>query len=196
MKNVIKNTKKGFLMVTMFATLLSFANESANVTFTKNAKKTVISLQSVKQGNKLTITDANGVILYKEVIAETGNYQKAFDFTSLPDGNYTVELEKDLEIDTMPFSVISSEVNFKNEDKTITYKPYARLENGVVYVSKLSLNEAPLEVNIYDVNSDLVYSDNIDHKRNIQKAYKLEGLGNKHYKLVFKSEGKIFTQNI
>ncbi|KJD36852.1 hypothetical protein PW52_04265 [Tamlana sedimentorum] len=196
MKNVIKNTKKGFLMVTMFATLLSFANESANVIVTKNAKKTVITLQSVKEGNKLTIIDANGVILYKEVIAETGNYQKAFDFTSLPDGNYTVELDKDLEIDTMPFSVSASEVVFNNDSKTVTYKPYARLENGVVYVSKLSLNEAPLEVNIYDANSDLVYSDNIDHKKNIQKAYKLEGLGNNHYKLVFKTEGKIFTQNI
>ncbi|MCB4798418.1 hypothetical protein [Neotamlana laminarinivorans] len=196
MKNVIKNARKGFLMVTMFATLLNFANESTLITFTKDAKKTILNLQSVKEGNELSIIDANGVVLYKEVISENGNYKKAFDFSTLPDGEYTFELEKDLEIDVIPFTVTNKEVVFNNNDKSVTYKPYARLENGIVYVSKLSLTEAPLEVKIYDSNSDLVYTDNIDHKKNIQKAYKLEGLGSQHYKLVFKSEGKIFTQNI
>ncbi|KJD31318.1 hypothetical protein PK35_15270, partial [Tamlana nanhaiensis] len=92
----MKNTKKGFLMVSMFATLLSFATEPAFLTFNKDAKKAILTLQKVKEGDQLTIIDNNGVVLYKEVIEKAGNYQKAFDLTALPDGNYVFELEKDL----------------------------------------------------------------------------------------------------
>ncbi|MCB4807403.1 hypothetical protein LG651_04000 [Tamlana sp. 62-3] len=197
MKNVIKNTKKGFLMVTMFATLLSFATEPANLIIVKDAKKTILTLDSVKEGNLLTIIDANGVVLYKEVIAKTGNYQKAFDLTALPDGEYVFELEKDLEIDTMPFTVTDNQVVFHKASEKITYKPFLRVENGVVFVSKLSLNKSPLKVEIYyGEDSNLVFSESIENTKNIQKAYKLSGLGEGSYKFVFTTEGKTFTEQI
>ncbi|WP_238320888.1 hypothetical protein, partial [Neotamlana nanhaiensis] len=191
--------KKGFLMVTMFATMLSFANESTFLTVARDAKKTVLTLNSVKEGNLLTIIDANGVVLYKEEIKEAGNYQKAFDLSSLPDGNYIFELEKDLEVDTIPFTVNSSEVAFDRAHEKVTYKPYARVEDGVVYVSKLSLNESPLKVDIYygnSVEANLVYSETIKHTKNIQKAYKLNGFAKGNYRIVFKTDGKIYSQNI
>ncbi|KJD30994.1 hypothetical protein PK35_16955, partial [Tamlana nanhaiensis] len=109
------------------------------------------------------------------------------------------ELEKDLEIDTIPFTVNANQVVFDKAKETITYKPYARVENGVVFVSKLALNEAPLKVEIYfgtNGDADLVYAENIENTKNIQKAYKLSGLGKGDYKFVFKTEGKTFTQNI
>ncbi|WP_052823374.1 hypothetical protein [Neotamlana sedimentorum] len=197
MKNVIKNTKKGFLMVTMFATLLSFATEPANLTVVKDAKKTIVTLDSVKKGNLLTIIDQNGIVLYKEVIAKTGNYQKSFDLTALPDGKYVFELEKDLEIDTMPFTVTNNLVTFDKASEKVTYKPFVRVENSVVFVSKLSLNESPLKVEIYyGQDSNLVFSESIENTKNIQKAYKLAGLGEGNYRFVFTTEGKTFTEQI
>jgi hypothetical protein len=110
MKNVIKNTKKGILMVTMFATLLSFANEAPFYTIKKDAERTSLTLNDVKQGNLLSIKDDNGIILYKELIQKSGMYTKEFDLTTLPDGAYIFELDKDLEINTIPFTVNSNEV--------------------------------------------------------------------------------------
>ena len=96
MKNAVKHSKKGILMVTLFATLLSFANDASFYTISTDAKRTALTLRDVKEGNLLSIKDNNGVVLYKESIQKTGIYTKGFDLTSLPDGMYVFELDKDL----------------------------------------------------------------------------------------------------
>ena len=61
-------------MVTMFATLLSFANEASFYSIKNDAKRTSLTLDNVKQGNLLSIKDNNGIILYKEIIQKSGTY--------------------------------------------------------------------------------------------------------------------------
>jgi len=98
MKNVINSIKKGFLMATIFATTLSFANEVSLTTIKNDADKTSLTLTDVKQGNLLSIKDENGITLYKESIEKTGIYTKGFDLTALPNGEYSFEIDKDVEI--------------------------------------------------------------------------------------------------
>ena len=58
MKNVIKHSKKGILMVSMLATLLSFANEEVPFYSIKNeANRTALTLNNVKEGDLLFIKD-------------------------------------------------------------------------------------------------------------------------------------------
>ncbi|ULC59833.1 hypothetical protein MBM09_02365 [Flaviramulus sp. BrNp1-15] len=198
MRNVIKHSKKGILMVTMFATLLSFANEISFFTVKNDAKRTLISL-NVKEGNLLSIIDDNGVILYKELIQKTGVYTKGFDLTSLPNGEYIFELDKDLEINTIPFTVLSGNVVFNKEEEKLIYKPYIRIKDNLVYVTKLALNKEPLKVDIYFINSsntELMHSEEIENTKNIQKIYKLTGSEKGNYRIVLQSEGRTFTKNI
>ena len=54
MKNAIKYSKKGIVMVTLFTTLLSFANENSFFNIKNDAKKTALTLKSVKEGNQLS----------------------------------------------------------------------------------------------------------------------------------------------
>ena len=97
MKNAVKHSKKGILMVTMFATLLSFANDASLFNIKNEAKGISLTLFNVKQGNLLSVKDTNGIILFKEYIQESGTYTKGFDLTALPSGAYIFELDKDLE---------------------------------------------------------------------------------------------------
>lgn len=199
MKNVIKNSKKGILMVTMFATLLSFANETSFFTIKNDVKKTALTLKNVKAGNLLSIIDDNGVILYKEIIQKTGIYSKGFDLTTFPDGAYFFELNKDLEINTIPFSVKSNTVIFNKEKGKTIFKPYFRVNQDVVYISKLTLNESPLTVAIYFVNSGesiLMYSETVENTMDFKKAFKLTGLEEGTYKVIVSSEGRTFIKNI
>ena len=53
MKNVITNTKKGFLLVTMFATLISFANEVSFSSKKDVTKSTSLPLENAKEGSLL-----------------------------------------------------------------------------------------------------------------------------------------------
>jgi hypothetical protein len=202
MKNVIKNSKKGILMVTLFVTVLSFANDNSFFTIKNDVKKTSLTLKNVKVGNLLSIIDDNGVILYKELIQKTGIYTKGFDLTSLPDGEYVFELDKDLEIDTIPFRVTSSNVVFNKENSKTIFKPYFKVKEDVLFISKLSLNDAPLKVDIYFVNSknsgstELMYSEKIENTKDIQQAFKLTGLEKGSYKVVLYSEGRTFVKYI
>ncbi|GAA4803026.1 hypothetical protein [Litoribaculum gwangyangense] len=199
MKNLIKHSKKGILMVTMFATLLSFANEVSFYTIKNDTKKTLLTLKNVKGGNLLSIVDNNGIILYKEIIEKSGNYTKGFDLTSLPDGKYIFEINKDLEITTIPFSVTSNNVVFNKEASETIYKPFTRVQGDMVYVTKLALNDEPLKIEIYFTSAsdyELMFSETIENTRNIQKAYKLTGLDKGNYKIVIKTEGRTFTKNI
>ncbi|WP_432416484.1 hypothetical protein, partial [Flavivirga aquatica] len=112
MKNVIKIIKKSLVIATVFATILSNATEVSLITVKEDVKKTALTINNVKKGNLLSIKDSNGIILYKELIKTTGTYKKGFDLAVLPDGNYFFVVDKDLEVNTIPFSVNSSKVLF------------------------------------------------------------------------------------
>ncbi len=196
MKNLYINIKKVILIITLSTTIIGFSAEDKIVV--KEAKKTALRLHNVKVGNLLTISDTNGVTLYKEEIKKSGEYAKGFDLSALPNGNYFFELEKDVEIKTMPFSISNKKVIFNRDAETIFLKPVAVLKNNTVYVTKLSPNKEMLKVSIYGINKindseELLYTENIKGVQAIERAYKLEA-GN--YKIVFNSNNKDFTKFI
>jgi len=199
MKKVIKHSKKGILLVTLFATLLSFANEASLFNIKNDAKRTSLTLKNVKEGNLLSVRDINGVILYKEYIQESGTYTKGFDLTALPNGAYIFELDKDLEINTIPFTVKSNIVVFDKENEKTIFKPMARVKDDIVYVSKLSLNEDPLEIKVFfeGLNgSELMLTETIENTKIIERIYRLDGLNTGSYKIVFYTEGREFIKTI
>lgn len=183
-------------MVTMFVTLLSFANEPSFFSITNDANRTSLTFYNVKEGNLLSIKDNNGIVLYKELIQKKGVYTKGFDLTSLPDGLYIFELDKDLEINSIPFSVTSSDVVFNKKEEKVIYKPYTRVKGNLVYITKLALNMEPLEVDIYFTHpsspyySELIFSEKIENTKSIQKVFKLSDLNKGKYKIVYHFENR------
>ncbi|MBT8260309.1 MAG: hypothetical protein KJN82_03275 [Bacteroidia bacterium] len=102
MKRIIKNS---LLIVVFLTTMFGNANEAFILTKLRDNKTTMLTLLEVKEGSSLLIKDKSGVVLYREKIKSSGIYTKGFDFTSLPEGNYFFELDKDFEI---PFKVIKT----------------------------------------------------------------------------------------
>lgn len=188
-------------MVTMFATLLSFANEVSFFNIENDARRTALTLYNVKQGNLLSIKDINGIILFKEVIEQSGTYSKGFDLTTLPNGNYLFELDKDVEINIIPFSVTSSIVTFEKDKEKIIFKPTIKVDGNLVYVSKLALNGEPLKVDIYfsgfnSIDNEKILTETIEGKKTIRRIYKLQGLDSGSYKMIFSTEGRKFIKTI
>lgn len=188
-------------MVTLFATLLSFANEGSFYRIKNDTRKTALTLRDVKEGNLLSIIDNNGVVLYKESIQKSGIYTKGFDLTSLPDGEYLFELEKDIEITTIPFSVKSNEVVFNKNAQTSFFKPFTRVEGDLVLISQLALTKEPLKIEIYFSdyslsNQELMHSEEIRNVKTIEKVFKLSGIKKGTYKVVCYTQGRRFTKII
>ena len=196
MKKVIRTIKKSLLAVTVFATMLGNANEISPLSIKEDLKKTALTINNVKVGDLLTIKDYNGIVLYKELINASGTYKKGFDLTALPNGNYFFEVDKDLEIKTIPFTVKSNEVVFNKEEELITFKPYVRQKDDLVFISKLAPNLEALSIDIYSDasgNFELAYSEKIEGSQTIERTYKLEE-GN--FKIILKSSNKEFTKFI
>jgi hypothetical protein len=195
MKNVIKHSKKTLLAVIMLTVLIGNAKDKS-LDLKKGLIKTALTINNVKEGNLLSIKDQNGIILYKELIAESGTYRKGFDLTALPDGDYFFEIDKDIEVKTIPFTVESNKVVFKKDEEVTVFKPFVKHEDNVVYISKLSPDYESLKIAIYgnyNGTFELLHSDEFENLQTIEKAYKLEK-GN--YKIVLSSDNKEYTKFI
>ena len=196
MKNIIKNS---LVIVVMCTTL--FGNADTSILNTKNDSRTTLTLTNVKRGNELSIKDADGIILYKEIMENSGNYMKGFDLTELPNGNYFFELDKGMEIKTIPFTVEATKVEFDEQKESIFHKPLVRSNKNLIYVSKLALDEQPLDVDIYYNNEyssgfELIHSETLGNSKNIKRVYGLNLNEKGNYKIVTKTEGRSFINYV
>ena len=117
MKKYIKNS---LVIVVLFTTLLSNANETFILRNLSDNKTTTLTLLDVKQGNQLLIKDVDGFVLYKEKIQNSGIFTKGFNLTTLPDGAYYFEYINDLEYKKIPFKIINSRLkNSKDQESPI-----------------------------------------------------------------------------
>lgn len=196
MKNSIKNI---VFVVAMVASMMSDASN----TYASDTKEvsTVLTLADVKKGHQLLIKDTNLLVLYRESISKNGTYSKGFDLTALPDGSYYFELEKDVKIVIMPFTVAANEVTFEKEKEAIIYKPTVRVVDNIVYVSRLSLDTQPLKVEIYydgalRDTSSLIFSEKIENTKIVERIYELSKRNKGEYTIIFKTQGRSFSERL
>jgi len=198
-----KEVKTGILLVTMLATMLSNASKPEMAEKNFKIENTTLSINNVKQGQQLIIKDSNGIVLYKEMIDRTGVYKKGFDLTSLPNGEYYFELDKDMEVQVIPFKVAMNKVEFLKEKETKFFKPVIRFKDNKILLSRLSFNEKSLEVKIYYEDNSyygsdylLLHSEKFKDTKVIERVYELDKLKKGSYKVVVKTEGREFTESI
>ena len=196
----IKNIKKSILIVALMTASLSYANTTSSLIVKKELKRTALVLENVKEGQLISIKDDSGLILFKETIKSSGTYTKGFDLTALPDGNYFFELDGDVEIKTIPFTVKSNEVNFDKTKETIIFKPVTRLKGDYIYVTKLALDLEPLKIDLYyqgaSGNYELLNSEKIGGTEIISRVYKISSTHKGNYKIVCNTGAKKFTNYI
>lgn len=199
MKNLLKNSV--LVMVVLFTiTGLANVNKTDFVCFNEDGlKKTTLTLQNVKQGEQLSILDNYGTVIYTELIKFNGTYKKGFDLSMLPDGNYYFELDKVISIKTIPFNVSFNNITFNKEAESIIYKPFVKVEDSRVIITQLALDKNALNIQLFytkdsKVEFESIHSETITNNTNISRIYKLDESKTGSYKLVFKSNGKVFTE--
>lgn len=191
----MKTIKRNLLVVVfMLGTLVNYANEKKDFNFIKNSKKVRVEFNNVKIGHSLIIKDNSGYILYEEDINKKGQLTKFFDFSSLKDGHYIIELNKDFEILTKPFFIKSKKVIFDKTSEELIFKPVIRTKENLVYLSKISFDEKPLKVTISYKDSE-IYSETIDAKNLINRVYKLNKSEKGNYRLDIKTNGRLYSKN-
>ncbi len=190
--------KKSLVLVALFtAVTVSYGNEISGNTNKGKGITTNVTFNNVKKGSILSINDANGLTLYQESIKEDGKYAKGFDLTSLPNGNYYFELNKDVEIEVVPFTVTASLVTFDKMAEARIFKPVVYVKNKKVYISKMSLENEFLEIQILSESSEVLYAENIEKEGiTFGKIYDFSTSEKGTYIIVMKTKERRFVKNI
>ncbi|MGJ8591349.1 MAG: hypothetical protein ACSHXF_02305 [Aquaticitalea sp.] len=198
----MKNTLKIMMIVmALLGVMTSSANGKITVSSNENTKSTIIKLDDVRKGHQLLIKSNHGTVLYNESISQTGVYKKEFDLTTLPDGIYFFELDKDVVIQIIPFSVLSNTVKFDKDKEVKVFKPVVQYRNNKLTVSKLALDLKPMTVEIFYDNphttiSEKIHSEKIENTKIIERVYILDQKKPGTYRIVTKTDGRSYTQMI
>jgi outer membrane lipoprotein-sorting protein len=194
MKNL---ARKSLVAIGLMMSLSTFANDTAVTLKEKENNVTNMRFENVKKGSTLSIIDEHGLVLYNEAIEQNGLYVKGFDLTTLPNGDYSFELNSELKIVVIPFNVNSSEVVFDKESKESIYKPVLRIKDNIVFVSRTTIEQTPLSYKIYYAdNYDLVDAENFDELEEVKKAYDFSNSEKGNYIFVFESKGRKYSKTI
>lgn len=193
MKNLIK---KSLLIVAVLTTVVINATNINNVIVNViDAKLIDLKLNNSDGDLQISIIDTYGEVLHFEKF-EGSYFSQKYDFNTLPIGDYYFEIEGQTKISLMPFNVTSKGVEFKNEVKETYYKPVVRQEGDLVFITKVVLNDENLTIVLYDQDSNALYKEELIGDVNLGKTLNVEKLKTGFYKLLLKSDGKVFEQKI
>ena len=186
----MKTIKNNILVVVfMFATLMNFANNA------NDFRNTIeVAFNNIKKGNILTIKNNIGTIIFSEKITDNNTLDAIFDFKTLTNGNYTIELEKAFEIISMPLIVKSENIIFRKDVKNVTFKPVIRNKENVLMISKIAFDNTPLKIDIY-FNNEYIFSDTVKDKNAslLNRVYKLDKNEDGNYKVIVRNNSRSYT---
>lgn len=191
--------RKSLVFVALLvAVTVSYGNEISGNTNSGKIVRTNVTFKNVKKGSVLSIKDRNGLVLYKEAIQLNGDYSKGFDLTSLPDGDYYFEMDRDIEVRVIPFKVLGSIVKFDKMTENKVFKPIVFVSSKKhVHVSKIAIQNKVLNIEIFADNGDLIHSEKVEKEGEILgKIYDFSTSEKGVYTIVMKTAGRRFVKNI
>ncbi|WP_179334086.1 hypothetical protein [Winogradskyella costae] len=182
-------------MKTAFKTILVLAVTLGSLTSYANAKTDVIPTSDlVSKGDHISVSDASGVVLYSGSINFNGNIQNLYDFSQLQDGVYTVEVNKDFEININSIKVKAHKVTFLETTNKQIFKPVFRLNNAQLIISKLAVDSNEMDVELYFKN-EIIYSETIKGSDVLNRVYKLDQNLKGEYTAIIRANGRVFVEN-
>tara|TARA_R110002124_G_scaffold269517_2_gene437441 strand:- start:247 stop:828 length:582 start_codon:yes stop_codon:yes gene_type:complete len=185
--------RKVFVAIFMLVTIVNFANNNdLNTLF--SADKVKVTFNNAKNGNQLTIKDANGTILHSEEILKKGTLVKTFNLSELENGIYTLELEKDFQIVVKSVKVNNRNVTFLVEAEKLIFKPIVRNKENKLMITKIAFDEEPLKISIYYKN-EIIYSETLEGDKILNRVYSLDKGLKGEYKVVSYNNGRSYVNN-
>ena len=191
----MKTIKRSILIVVcMLVTISNYANNEKDFNNIVNAKNVKVVFENVKKGQQLTVNDKDGIEIYSEFLTKEGDLTKTFDLSSLNDGLYTIELNKEFLVIIKYLEIKDNKVIFiDNSEKTI-FKPIIKNDEDLVMISKLDFDQNPLKVTLF-FEGKIIFSETLKSELITNRVYKLNKEIKGVYTVVVNSNGKSYSND-
>ncbi|WP_343855481.1 hypothetical protein [Fulvivirga kasyanovii] len=142
------------------------------------------------------LKDVDNFRLYKETNIQNGEYLKGFDMQSLPDGEYTLEIENNQRIEMFALSIINGKLSINRDNRLVIHKPSINQSGNKVDIALQKTHEEPLKLAILDNTNDIIFEDTLADNGNLTKRYDMSRLGPGSYTMRIGIAGKYFSRSI
>lgn len=186
--------KEIITMVLLISSMVGFSNTTFKNGLNDNEKKLIVKFKNVIKGNLLNVKDENGNILYSETVSVKGDLSKILDVTSLKEGNYLVELEKDFEIIIKKIKVTSDKVVLISDSKKVIFKPLIRNKENLLMISKIEFDDEPTHIEIYFENKS-IFSETVTDETLINRVYRLDSSKKGNYSMVVSNQNRVYYKH-
>ena len=170
----MKTIKRRVLVVVfMLGTLFNYANNEKEFNKTIDAKKVKVVFKDVKKGQLLSVKDKNGFKLHSETVSSQGELIKFFDLSTLNNGVYTIELNKEFKVVIKSLLVKNNNVSFIKDSEKIIFKPVIRNKENLVLISKVNFDKKPVKITLF-YNDEVIYSETLKGELMLKRVYRLD----------------------
>ena len=193
----MKTLKRSLLIAMMvMATAVVFANGDKPNVKVENVGPKMVAVQASQLGSSQTqvqLKDENGLVLHKVVLNNNEKVNKRFDLTSLPAGNYDLEVENETSFTTTPIEVTASAAFVLDADQVTIIKPVVRQNGNLLDIILPSEDSASVSVTIFNNDLKPVYRETVDGSTELRR-YDLSKLGKGGYRIKMRAQGREFIQ--
>jgi hypothetical protein len=185
---------KVLIVVFMLGSFVNYANNDLDFNKIINAKKVKVAFKNVKKGHQLTLKNEKGVKLHSETVSITGLLTKVFDLSSLKNGIYTIELNKDYEIIVKTLEVKNNKIIFNEASKKVILKPVIRNKENILMISKANFHKKSMKIALY-FDDEIIYSETLENEEIFNRVYKLDEEIKGEYRAVLSINSRSYFYN-
>jgi hypothetical protein len=143
----------------------------------------------------VAVKDNFGYVFYKETF-KGDVYSKKYDMKSLPDGAYHIEVDSYTKVKEIHFDIVNGQINWKEDVPKIAYKPIIYKKGTKVNIHMLAENNEPLNIEIYDASSELVYKEKLEGNRILKRQLDFSKLDKGYYQLFVSTSEKMIVRSL
>lgn len=147
-----------------------------------------------KKDDLVTVKNASGKTIYSNQIEFKGNITSVFDFAHLEQGIYTVEVNRDFEIEVTSVKVSELDVVVLYNTELTIHKPVFRTEKTKLLISKIALDDKDMHVELYFEN-ELIHSETVTGDEILKRVYQLDKNERGKYTAKIKSNGRTYIEH-
>lgn len=197
--SMIKSIKNLFTVMLLGLATVSNANITPTVPYVifeqVGEQKVRLNLTNLKNERpQLSIIDAEANAIYTESIRRAVAFTKAYDFSTLQDGTYTIKLE-------LEDRTVSQHAIVKNQKLTLgivktTPKPIFKIFDNAFDVFVSGIAGADVTIEILDSNNEVVHQRIDESVNGIYRQYVMKNLPTGDYTIKVVIDGNVHYKSI